>query len=164
MCGTSRDLAPFGQPWSSVVFCQVLGSRISFFPTVILLKLSIRKILWNQKSTNFVEFSNWHKLFLLWKHKLLSPFYNYQINEEHMSYTYPRVFSKSCFIWKNMISKVPECCCMWSNLLSQLILHKNSEPSLTSSVVMWTASLPLRNTLVTGVSPIFQKVLKILNA
>ena len=63
-----------------------------------------------------------------------------------------------------MISKVPECCCMWSNLLSQLILHKNSEPSLTASVVMWTASLPLRNTLVTGVSPIFQKVSKILNA
>lgn len=103
---------------------------------------------------------------IFWLAQTLFPFAAAEIItviEEDISSIYLRAFLKTRFVWETMVRKVPECCCMWSNLLFQLILHKNSEPSFTSSVVMWTASLPLRNTLVTGVSPIFQKVTKNLN-
>ena len=127
--------------------------RIQYLNTRFLLVLG----LYHSKSTNLLKFSGWHKLISFCVAQIIT------VIEEDISSIYLRAFLKTGIVWETMVWKVPECCCMWSNLLFQLILHKNSEPSFTSSVVMWTASLPLRNTLVTGVSPIFQKVTKNLN-
>lgn len=69
------------------------------------------------------------------------------------------LIEKMCNIIANMCSWLqwvyvsPECCCMWSNLLSQSTFTCTSWPSSRGDTTKCKASGPCRTTLNTGTSP-----------